>query len=307
MKRFYEFCVFVNLFNPFPLTEKSLCYFASYLATRDLSAQTIKVYVAAVRDLHINMGFPDPRDHSSLPLLKRVQAGIQRVQALKSKGKARVRLPITPHLLRLLHSHWFETGHPDKLVLWAVASLCFAGFFRLGELLSAAPTVTKGGLSWGDVSVDNRENSSIVRVHLHFSKCDQFGKGVDVYVGHSASILCPVVAMSAYLTIRDPRPGPFFLTHENIPLSKGTLVSEMRKALSMCGIEQGAYSGHSFRIGAATAAAQAGLSDSLIQTLGRWSSGAFLSYIQTPRVQLAAVTAAILPPRSVQGSREDIA
>ena len=107
----------------------------------------------------------------------------------------------------------------------------------------AAPTVTKGGLSLGDVSVDNREKPSIVGVHLHvhFSKCDQFGKGVDVYVGHSASILCPVVAMYAYLTIRDPRPGPFFLTHENIPLSKGMFASEMRKALSICGIEQGAY------------------------------------------------------------------
>ena len=38
VKCFYDFCVFVNLFNLFPLTEKSLCYFASYLATQDLSA-----------------------------------------------------------------------------------------------------------------------------------------------------------------------------------------------------------------------------------------------------------------------------
>ena len=84
--------------------------------------------------------------------------------------------------------------------------------------------------------------------------------------------------MSAYLTIRDPRPGPFFLTHENIPLSKGMFASEMKKALSICGIEQGAYLGHTFRIGVTTAAAQAGLPDSLIQTLGQWNSGAFLSY-----------------------------
>ena len=47
------------------------------------------------------------------------------------------------------------------------------------------------------------------------------------------------------------------------------------------------YSGHSFRIGAATAAAQAGLEDSTIQLLGRWSSGAFLRYIRMPREQLS--------------------
>lgn len=36
---------------------------------------------------------------------------------------------------------------------------------------------------------------------------------------------------------------------------------------------------HSFRIGAATSAAKAGIEDSTIHMLGRWSSSAFLVYI----------------------------
>ena len=38
------------------------------------------------------------------------------------------------------------------------------------------------------------------------------------------------------------------------------------------------------------AAAQAGLPDSTIQTLSQWNSTAFMSYIRTPRHQLATLT-----------------
>ena len=43
-------------------------------------------------------------------------------------------------------------------------------------------------------------------------------------------------------------------------------------------------------IGAATTAATAGLEDSVIRSLGRWNSDAFLTYIRTPREHLAKLS-----------------
>ena len=52
----------------------------------------------------------------------------------------------------------------------------------------------------------------------------------------------------------------------------------MREALQPSGVDITQYSGHSFRIGAATTAAVVGIEDSLIRTLGRWESAAYLLY-----------------------------
>ena len=172
---------------------------------------------------------------------------------------------------------------------------CFFGFFRAGELTvpSASAFDPAVHLAWGDVAADENQPPSMVRVFLKRSKCDQFGRGVTVYVGKTDNSLCPVSAILAYVARRGDAPGAFFRFRSDAPLTKTRFVTHVREALLRAGICYQNYSGHSFRIGAATAAAQAGIQDSTIQALGRWNSAAFLRYIRTPRSQLAGLCSAI--------------
>lgn len=103
--------------------------------------------------------------------------------------------------------------------------------------------------------------------------------------------LCPVSATLAYLAIRLQSQGPLFIFKDGTPLSRNHLVRHLREAFSQVDLDASKFSGHSFRIGAATTATAAGLSDSFIQTLGRWKSPIFTAYIRTPMEDLAGASA----------------
>ena len=109
-------------------------------------------------------------------------------------------------------------------------------------------------------------------------------------MGKIAGPLCQVVAITAYMVQRGPADGPFFCFADGSTLTKARFTKEVRTVLQEAGLPHQYFAGHSFRIGAATAAANAGLEDSVIRTLGRWNSGAFLTYIRTPREQLASLS-----------------
>ena len=64
---------------------------------------------------------------------------------------------------------------------------------------------------------------------------------------------------------------------------------EVKLALERRSVHSEGYSGHSFRIGAATTAAETGVGDAVIQRLGRWKSAAYKGYVQPEREGLAGI------------------
>ena len=270
---FINFCIhYHNLSSSgsiLPASEATLLLFVSYLSQR-VRPSTIKVYLSAVRNLHIQHGLPSPTDHSVL--LPRILRGIKRIYGIDR----RPRLPITPRLLSLFERH-INTQWWDHLVLWTAMIVAFFGFLRSAELLALRTT---------DIQQADSPLSPLPTyvLTIRSSKTDPFRQGCSIRLapsGHPS--LCPALALSKLLS-QTQATGErlLFSLSSGSPLSRPILNSAISTLASFSNLDPSAYSSHSFRIGAATTASANGLSDSLIKTLGRWSSDAYQTYIVTP-------------------------
>ena len=291
--RFLSFCREFSL-QPFPVNEPLLCRFVSFLALQNLSHSSIKGYLSAIRRLQIAQGLPDPLI-SQMAKLEGVIRGIKSQQAHSASSSPK-RLPITLSILRQLKVHMVTSASDyDGVMLWAAACTCFYGFFRAGELTVPSESAfdSSAHLCFADVSVDCIHNPQVVKLRLKASKTDPFRKGVDVVLGRTHTDTCPITALLAYLALRGNTPGCLFKFADGRLLTKQRFVQKVREALLAGGFNPSQFAGHSFRIGAATTAAESGISDSSIKMLGRWESAAFQVYIRTPRERLASFSAVL--------------
>ncbi len=207
-----------------------------------------------------------------------------------------MRLPITPLILDTIRQviQQSPASYTNRM-MWAACCLGYFAFLRSGEFTVNELFDPSRHLAVGDVAVDSYDTPSMLSITLKISKTDQEGVGVVLYVGRTYKPACPVSAVLSYLVIRHPpqNEGPLFRCNNGSALSRPTLVTWLKSTLNSAGVDSTHFSGHSFRIGAASTAAARGIPDSTIQTMGRWSSDSFKRYIRVPREQWAQVSKSI--------------
>lgn len=277
-RSFIHFAIMYHCLAPdgslLPASEDTLMLFTTFLAS-SLKPQSIKVYLFGVRNMHLEHGFPDPL--SDALQLRRLLRGIKRL-----KGVARnPRLPVTPSLLRRFHC-LLDLTHYDHTMLWAAILVAFFGFLRSSELLA---------LQHEDVIRRPEGYHIIVKV----SKTDPFRHGTTVKLTPSGDrILCAVTALDRLLAVSPSRKGHLFCFENRTPLTQHHLNTLIRELAGRTGVNSQLYSSHSFRIGAASAAAAAGIPDWKIQAIGRWSSDCYQRYIRLPDTDDSGVAAALV-------------
>ena len=208
-RRYLHFCKAAGI-KPLLASEGALTLFTTHLAVSNVSHGTIKVYLSAVRHLHICKGLHGHFSQQLTPRLHLILRGIKKRQA--DVHSRRKRLPITTQLLGKIKHFLSKQPTYDNTTLWAMCCLAFFGFLRVSEFTipSKGSYNSSRHLSLQDVTVDNRTKPRLLQLFLKQSKTDPFKQVAQVYVGATDTTICPVKAVLSYLARRNSRPGPSF-------------------------------------------------------------------------------------------------
>ena len=295
-RRFISFCSTSGK-RVLPATESGLLLFVSHLASNNISHTTIKTYLAAIRHMHVLAGMHTSFEEQLTPRLHLALKGVKRTQAIANPRRAR--LPITIQLMCGIKDHLSRQPHSySNIMLWAACCLAFFGFLRVSEFTVPCQGTYDPGthLSLTDISLDNRDNPRLIAVFIKQSKTDPFRKGVALYLGATNHPVCPVTGVLPYLALRGDQPGPLFLTEDGKGLTRQALSVSLDQLFKTLQLQPHNYNTHSFRIGAATTAAQANIPDRCIQVLGRWQSDAYKQYIRMKPRELAQFSKQLVTP-----------
>ena len=257
--------------------------FVSHLADTELTHSIIKVYLFSVCHLHVTQGQHSQFSKQLTPRLQQVLKGIKKLQAATTCP--RVCRPITLEIMQGIKSVLLSQSRCYQItMIWVACCLAFFGFLRSSEFTVPAQTDrfdSSTHLSPQDIAIDCRYSPSKIKVRIKQSKTDPFCQGVDLYLGKTDKNVCPVRAILPYLALRGNRLGPFFMGTNGKMLTRQTFNTELDHIISELKLDRGSYNTHSFRIGAATSAMEAGIPETQIKMLGRWQSDAYQGYVRT--------------------------
>lgn len=261
-----------------PISPPNLALFIAYLFDNHYAPSTVKSYVSALGYSHKLSGFPDP---SQAFFIMQMLKGYSKLGARLDS-----RLPITlPILHKIIEAaSRFSCSRYQICQFQAMCSMAFYAFLRVGEMTSTKRHGPQPLQIHQVVKLVNDSNSIVsLKLTFHDFKHNYNQPPFSIVITR-APTFCPVQLMLDYLALRGNKPGPLFMTLLGHPVSRTTFTEQLSLALKFCGLNPARYKGHSFRIGAASHAADRGLSDTQIRVLGRWKSNAFHRYIRIPSV-----------------------
>lgn len=283
-RAYIDFCTKYGL-EIMPASEATILYFIAYTQARTqkcdkigsgMMSSSLKVYLAAIRSLHVDAGLEPPP--TSAPRVKLV------LKAIHDHGPPTShQIPITFPLLQQMIA---TLGNSYEHVMWQ--SLWTLGFFR--GLRGAEYTLhlsTQGEPLSEPLMLSHVKHSQnpIPHIRLFIPRTKTCPHGTVRIIGCSGSPICAPCSLLEYLRLRHSfqhlHNAPYlYVGFDGKPVIKSQLNVSIKKAVSSLSLDPAHYSSHSLRAGVATQAGVMGFQDWQIKELGSWASDTYMTYIR---------------------------
>lgn len=280
--RFLLLSGIVNYFLPdyrnVVVSEELLLLFVAFCYSKlQISYSTVKLYLCGIRFrcLEINVKYPEINE---LGHLKTLLNGFKRLHNSKPKPRYPITFDILERICILLRKK--ETY--ENLLLETMCTLAFFAFLRCGEF--TIDCADKFDPVFHLCLADLLIFDDCVHLKLKASKTDPFRQGITIKLFETKRCICPYSVCCRYFSQRvklNSQPeSPLFLEHSGTVVTRNKFLSLLKFHMDILGYDSSLYSGHSFRIGAATTSGAVRIEDHLIKVLGRWSSDTYCRYIR---------------------------
>jgi site-specific recombinase XerD len=266
---FDNFCK-KNSLQSLPADYKTVSIFLTYLFKNKQKLSSIKRKLVSISIIHKIKGFYIDIKN---PIIVENFLGIKRQIGIAQKGKKPLTIENLKKIINSIDSN--ELCLARKLRDKTILLLGFAGGFRRSELTN---------LNYEDLDFVNEG----IKIKIKKSKTDQFREGMIKAIPYfKNNEFCPVKNLEKMLNICKIKTGAIFrrisksgkillnrITDQNVALI-------LKKYLSVAGLDNINFSGHSLRSGFATASAESGADErSIMNMTGHKSTEMVRRYIK---------------------------
>lgn len=259
-----------------PLSPVLVCNFIACLFSLGYSPNSISSHVSAISYVHKILSLQDP---SETFLVRKIIQGCHHSAPSKDS-----RLPITGPILanRLKSMDLSVKNLSTRTLLKSIFLLAFNAFLRLGEIVIKSKADQCKVIQRNDATFEMHQTTPVaVEIVLKNFKTNKTHDIFQIHLKASDNKdMCPVQALYNYLHTFGHKSGPLFQFMGGEPVTYAFVVKKLTSIINFVGLNPALYKGHSFRIGAATHAAQMGYSENCIQKMGRWKSDAMRRYVR---------------------------
>ena len=273
------------------MNEGILVAYSTYRAENNIKVDTIKQELYAIQSVLYDYGVQI--QIKNFQTLEKVLLGMKKLTIPVQNKK----LEITPTILQTIIESLPKSSHYDTQVYKAAFTIAVYGMLRCGEFASQSQKNDIKTLRLHNVEIIKMQNNHpVLRLFIPVSKTDLFRQGIHIHLPCICEfqLACPVHEYKTMIKLRNENlisinpNSPLFLFKNGTVLQRKHVTQLLNKFNLEQNIGLQKFTGHSFRRGGATALAQNGTPDWIIQMLGRWKSDSYKRYIGCEPSQICA-------------------